>query len=82
MYAYRVSKTALNMASACLALDVGKLGVLVTCIHPGWVSTDMGGSKAPLTPDTSVATMLETMDGLNEDNQGSFLNYDGKPMAW
>jgi len=82
MYAYRVSKTALNMASACLAMDVGKLGVLVTCIHPGWVSTDMGGPKAPLTPTAAVATMLETMNSLTEGSHGAFLNYDGKPMAW
>ena len=35
MYAYRCSKTALNMVSANLAVELNSEGVLVTSFHPG-----------------------------------------------
>ena len=30
-------------------------------MHPGWVNTDMGGMNATLTPENSVACMLEVI---------------------
>ena len=35
MYAYRCSKTALNMVSANLAVELNSEGILVTSFHPG-----------------------------------------------
>ena len=35
MYAYRCSKTALNMVSANLAVELNSESVLVTSFHPG-----------------------------------------------
>ncbi|KAH8914747.1 NAD(P)-binding protein, partial [Atractiella rhizophila] len=35
---YSVSKTALNMASHKLAVELGKEGFIVFLLHPGWVS--------------------------------------------
>ncbi|KAL7402928.1 hypothetical protein ABVT39_021958 [Epinephelus coioides] len=44
-YPYRTSKSALNMVSRCMAVDLEPDGILCMAIHPGWVRTDMGGSE-------------------------------------
>jgi len=82
MYAYRCSKTALNMVSANLAVELNSEGVLVTSFHPGWVSTDMGGEEAPITPKDSVTAMLATMKLLSDKDQGAFMHQDKQPLAW
>ena len=61
LYAYRCSKSALNMSmkvhsNPCppcldslpqsLSVDLVDSGVLVLAIHPGWVLTEMGGPNA------------------------------------
>jgi NAD(P)-dependent dehydrogenase (short-subunit alcohol dehydrogenase family) len=53
-YAYRASKTALNMEWNCLAQDLGSRGIICVALHPSWVQTDMGGPGAPLTIAQSV----------------------------
>src|SRR5512134_1867009 len=47
-YAYRSSKTALNMAMANAAHELKARGITILLIHPGWVQTDMGGPGAPV----------------------------------
>jgi NAD(P)-dependent dehydrogenase (short-subunit alcohol dehydrogenase family) len=78
-WTYRVSKAALNMAVAAAQCDYPK--VILVAMSPGWVSTDMGGKGAPLTPEKSVASMRRAIDGLNDRHKGVFLNYDGKAFA-
>ena len=39
--AYRVSKTALNMVMKNFSLELKEDGVLVLCMHPGWVRCDV-----------------------------------------
>lgn len=81
-YAYRASKTALNQLSVCMANELRPEGIIVACLHPGWVKTDMGGPKAPLTPPDAVAHILRTIDALTPRDSGRYLNYDGAAMAW
>jgi len=81
-YSYRTSKAALNMISRSLSVDLAKQGILVAILHPGWVQTDMGGPNALITTQTCVAAMLSTIEGLDEESSGQFLNYDGKPIPW
>jgi len=47
-FAYASSKTALNAFTVHLAHELRDTPVKVNSVHPGWVRTAMGGSKAPL----------------------------------
>jgi NAD(P)-dependent dehydrogenase (short-subunit alcohol dehydrogenase family) len=79
---YKASKAALNM---CTRLQHGALqedDVCVVSMHPGWVQTDMGGSNARLTPQESVASMVDVIDDLSMDDGGRFLTYAGKERPW
>lgn len=80
--AYHSSKSALNMANTLIANQLKGQGVACVVVHPGWVQTDMGGPNAHLTPDTSAAAILDTVEKLTIKDAGAFLNYDGKPLPW
>jgi NAD(P)-dependent dehydrogenase (short-subunit alcohol dehydrogenase family) len=81
-YAYRASKAALNMAWKSLATDTKARGLTCVVLHPGWVSTDMGGAAAPVTPPVSVAGMTKVIEGLKPTDNGGFINYDGARFEW
>ena len=81
-YAYRASKTALNMEWKSLSLDTADRKLICVVLHPGWVQTDMGGSAAPLTIDQSVPAMVKVIAGLKPSDNGRFLNYDGTEISW
>ncbi|XP_068459995.1 C-signal [Clinocottus analis] len=81
-YPYRTSKSALNMVSRCMAVDLEPDGILCMAVHPGWVRTDMGGSEAPLSPEESVSSLLSVIGGLTEKDHGSFLNFTGEILPW
>lgn len=79
--AYRSSKTALNSAWKCLAIDnAGK--VACTVIHPGWVQTRMGGRSAPLSPEDSVSEMRKVIEDLTPEDSGAFFSHDGSQIPW
>ena len=81
-YAYRSSKTALNMASAILANDLREKGIKTVVLHPGWVRTDMGGPSADIDTVTSAGGMKRVVDNLTAEQSGKFFNYDGKTWPW
>jgi len=81
-YAYRMSKTALNMASRNLAHEFGSAGIISAVIHPGWVQTDMGGGGAPLTIEESVASMIRSIEGFRTEHSGAFFDRDGQRLEW
>jgi NAD(P)-dependent dehydrogenase (short-subunit alcohol dehydrogenase family) len=80
--AYRSSKTALNMAVHCLSLELHPRGVTCLLLHPGWVKTDMGTSKAPVEIPHSIAGMKKVIDAAGIDDSGSFHDYLGQPLPW
>merc|ERR1719228_2286618 len=82
LYAYRCSKTALNMAMKSMSVDLAGTGVLVMAMHPGWVQTEMGGPNAQITTETCCSTMLKTLDGLSEKDHGTFLRYNNTSIQW
>jgi NAD(P)-dependent dehydrogenase (short-subunit alcohol dehydrogenase family) len=81
-YAYRASKSALNMEWNCLARDLAARGVICVALHPGWVRTDMGGPAATLAIDQSVPSMLKVIDGLKPSDNGRYIAYDGSELPW
>ena len=73
---------ALNIITKSLSVDLKPHGILAVVLHPGWVQTAMGGPNALISTETSVAGLLRTMEGLNEETSGSFFNYDGTVIPW
>nr|XP_023023490.1 uncharacterized protein LOC111511688 [Leptinotarsa decemlineata] len=81
-YPYRCSKVALNISTKSLSVDLNNDGILAVCLHPGWVKTDMGGSKAPIDIDTSVEGMISVIKNLSEEHNGGFYSWEGKKLEW
>ncbi len=82
-YSYAVSKAALNMMNRAFANDVKSLGITSLVVNPGWVQTDMGGAKAPLTSQDSIGSMIKNIvEKIGLDHSGEFFNYDGKVHPW
>lgn len=81
-YAYRSSKTALNMVIKSLSVDLSKYGIAVAALHPGWVRTDMGGPNGLIDTQTSVSGLRQVIQRLGLHNSGQFTAYDGKAIAW
>lgn len=81
-YPYRCSKAALNAATKSMSVDLKTDGILVACLHPGWVRTDLGGKNAPMDVDTSVNNILNTLNSLTEKHTGCFVQYDGEMLPW
>lgn len=82
LYAYRTSKCGLNAATKSMSIDLRDHQIMCVSMHPGWVRTDMGGSKAPLDIDSSCKQMIDTIKNLNASNNGGFVQFDGKPLKW
>lgn len=81
-YVYSTSKAALNMLGKTLANDLGPDGFIVTMVHPGWVQTDMGGPNAETTVQESAGGIVQVIDDLTPERNGSFFNFDGTTREW
>lgn len=81
-YAYCISKSALNMASAKLAFHHGGQGLCVLSLHPGWIRTEMGGAEAPLDVSASAAGLVSLITGATSRDNGSYRSYDGRDIGW
>ncbi len=81
-YSYRASKAgAVNLAQN-LAKDLAAEGIAVGAYHPGWVSTEMGGGGADLTPEESAAALLTRFDVLGMETTGVFEDYRGEAIPF
>ena len=78
-WTYRVSKAALNMVVASARHDYP--GATMVAMSPGWVRTEMGGERAPLTAQASVDSMRRTIAALTPERSGAFLDHDGTPFS-
>ncbi len=79
---YAMGKAAQNMGTALLAKALEPRGIAVVALHPGWVSTDMGGPKAPLAPADAVSALLQVLDGVRPEHSGRFLDGQGRELPW
>lgn len=85
-FAYRSSKSALNMAVRCLANDYKHAEISCLLLHPGHVRTDMGGTSGAIDVETSVQGMKQIVDQVNTSSfeafYGAYLDFDGSKIAW
>ncbi|RJU94602.1 MAG: SDR family NAD(P)-dependent oxidoreductase [Candidatus Poseidoniales archaeon] len=81
-YAYRASKTALNMFTTAMKNELRDQGISLLLIHPGWVETDMGGPNAPLSVEESVEGIMARVDEQTLDMSGRFVDYAGTHLPW
>lgn len=79
---YRSSKAALNMALRAAAHEVSEKGITLLTLHPGWVQTDMGGKKAPVSPEDSAAGLRKVIAGAGPAKDLRFMDYQGKTLPW
>jgi NAD(P)-dependent dehydrogenase (short-subunit alcohol dehydrogenase family) len=79
--AYRMSKTLLNALTALLARELRGSNILVNSVCPGWVHTDMGGPRAPLSPDEGAATPVWLATLPDDGPTGGFFR-DHQPIPW
>jgi len=76
---YRASKAAATNLARSLSLELAPDNIAVGAWHPGWVQTDMGGSEAAISPQTSAAGLLSRFDSLSMQTSGVFEDYAGTP---
>ena len=81
-YAYRASKTALNMFTIAMKKEALEDNISFLILHPGWVKTRMGGENAPVEMDTSVDGMMNLIEQHNLEESGRFVQYDGVDLPW
>ena len=88
-YAYRAAKAALNqiVRTAAIELKRRKPNAICVALHPGTVATGLTGpfAKSGLevqTPEAAAALLLTTIDALQPDDSGGFLDRFGKPLPW
>lgn len=80
-YPYGMTKTALNMFTEQLKHAVKARGIAVYSVHPGWMKTDMGGSKAPGDPRDSAAGIMDLAERRKVPaGRFSFIDYTGQAM--
>lgn len=83
-YCYSASKAALNMLTRAMAAELRPRGITVVAVTPGWVKTEMGGPRAPLTVSESAASLAGTIDRIASHDAGQFLDREGRKgvAAW
>ena len=79
---YRSTKAGLNMVVKCLSQTLASQGITVVALSPGWVSTEMGGPNADLTPAASIAKMRAVIHRLTPADNGRFLDHEGVERPW
>lgn len=78
--AYRMSKGAVNIYTKMLSQRLTDKNITVTAVHPGWVRTKLGGTAAPMLPETSAAGILDIIQA--QKKSGEFRNVaTGKHFA-
>lgn len=79
VYAYSTSKAAVNKFMKLAALELGKEGISVGLVHPGWVQTDMGGPTADLTPTESASGIIDVIANMTGSG---FWKWNGEEHVW
>ncbi|MGF1528175.1 MAG: SDR family oxidoreductase [Candidatus Competibacterales bacterium] len=90
-YAYRAAKSAQNMFTRNLAIELRRRSkaFIAVALHPGTTDTDLSKPFQKRVPDGklfnvdyAVEAMLGVIDRLGEDDNGCFFAYNGQPIEW
>lgn len=81
-YAYRVSKTAVNMIGKCLSIDFKDKAIALALLHPGYVQTEMTNSRGLINTHDSAAGLIKQMDELTLNTSGIFVHTNGEKLPW
>ncbi|HOH37319.1 MAG TPA: SDR family NAD(P)-dependent oxidoreductase, partial [Spirochaetota bacterium] len=79
---YCMSKAALNMQSILLQNYLKKDRIKVIAVHPGWMRTDMGGSKADIDSKESADEIFSLAEKDFALNDPIYMDYKGRIMHW
>ena len=86
-YAYRASKSALNMVLKTLAIEIGRRfkNQIIIGLHPGTVDTALSKpfqGNVPegklFTPEFSAEKLLRVIDGVKAEDSGNLFDWAGK----
>ncbi|EYE92873.1 NAD(P)-binding protein [Aspergillus ruber CBS 135680] len=94
--AYKITKAALNMLTVQYAQAYAQEGFTFLSLSPGWLQTDLGGSRADLPPEIGAEAVVDMVRNATTEQNGKFLNirvpgweenpgfnqYDGKEVPW
>lgn len=79
---YRASKSALNQLMRSYAARHRDDPRTLLLLAPGWVKTELGGPRAPLTVDQSIPRLVAVVDAQRGRRGLSFLDYRGETVPW
>ncbi len=78
---YRISKSALNAVTVILARELEDTDIKVNSVCPGWVRTDMGGERAPRSPEEGADTIVWLATLADDGPSGGFFR-DRQRIDW
>ncbi len=81
-YAYRVSKTAVNMLGKCLSIDLAPKKIALALLHPGYVRTDMTHGNGLIEADEAAVGLITQMQKLDMSSTGMFVHTSGERLTW
>lgn len=90
-HSYRTSKAALNMMLKTAAVEYARVAPMVKLLsfHPGTVDTPLSEpfqkyveAEALFTPEFVANRLIEITDSLSADGALSYLDWQGKAIAW
>jgi NAD(P)-dependent dehydrogenase (short-subunit alcohol dehydrogenase family) len=79
---YRASKSALNMLMQSHAVRPDQRERALLLLAPGWISTDMGGDKAPYTVADSAPILVDLLIAQRGKPGLAYLDRFGKTVPW
>ncbi|XP_029140278.1 uncharacterized protein LOC107288879 isoform X2 [Protobothrops mucrosquamatus] len=79
--AYRCAKAALNMLTKCQSLAYPADGIMSVAIHPGSVNTKVNPDPE-ISMEESTQGIMTVLSKLCEEDNGTFLDWLGRPIPW